>query len=52
MKTNAFVLTILGVSVLATLALSGCKTTAPPSSEGEHAGHTPHVHSDGSVHYH
>jgi hypothetical protein len=48
-KTTAALLLLAG----AALSLSACQTSTPqPAAEDEHAGHTKHVHADGSVHYH
>jgi hypothetical protein len=48
-KTAALLL----LTIAAMLGLNACQSTQPkPAAEDEHAGHTKHVHADGSVHYH
>lgn len=48
-KTTA---ALLLLSLAAALGLSACQSAKPKPAADEHAGHTPHVHEDGSVHYH
>jgi hypothetical protein len=48
LKTTAALLLLAG----AALGLSACQSSAPQPAADEHAGHTKHVHADGSVHYH